>query len=424
MKAYILKKINWIFHFLAVTTVIVYAASSYNTFSANDDLCEVNFKKFHVDQESIYPSISLCFNAPFLEDRLKAYNSLINASEYEKFLLGRSDDLGRFSSIPYENVSLQDNDIFTDFERYYKTEISNSSKERNISIQSWAWFIGIMKCYTYNVPYEQGMLSSYINITFTNNVYPENKRPSDGWKKGGFHVFFHYPKHFSRSLTTNKRYWPTKTGSKKYSMRFYMKEMEVLRKRHKDTAECSDVVEYDDWLIDNITKTVNCFPPYWKNAGNVSICTNTYDLLRARKVFHDVFYVGSEYHPPCKEIRKLDIEYEDPDDVHDVPENHTQITVYFRNNFYKQIIQVRAYTLMSLVGNVGGFVGLLLGYALVQLPGLISIIHTYFNEKLHAYSSQKNEERNFEQQSPNKGNLDIIDTSEDYNTRTENKILA
>ena len=164
-------------------------------------------------------------------------------------------------------------------------------------------------------------------------------------------------------------------------MRFYMKGMEVLRKRHKDTAKCSDVVEYDDWLIENITKTVNCFPPYWKSTGNVSICSYSDDLFRVRKIFYDVFYVGSEYNPPCKEIRKLDIEYEDPDDDHDVPENHTQITVYFRNNFYKQIIQVRAYSLMSLVGNVGGFVGLLLGYALVQLPGLISVIHTHFNKK-------------------------------------------
>ena len=114
------------------------------TFSTNDDLCEVNFKKFHADQESIYPSISLCFNSPFLKDKLK------DASEYEKFLLGRSDESGRFSSIPYENVSLQYHDIFTDFERHYKSEISNSSKEKNVSIQSWAWFIGIMKCYTYN----------------------------------------------------------------------------------------------------------------------------------------------------------------------------------------------------------------------------------------------------------------------------------
>ena len=418
MKYDVLKKINWIFHFLAVTIVIVYAVSSYNTFSTNDDLCEVNFKKFHADQESIYPSISLCFNSPFLKDKLK------DASEYEKFLLGRSDESGRFSSIPYENVSLQYHDIFTDFERHYKSEISNSSKEKNVSIQSWAWFIGIMKCYTYNVPYEQGMLSSYMNITFTNNVYPENKRPSDGWKTGGFHVFFHYPKHFSRSLTTNKRYWPTKTDVKRYNMRFYIKGMEILRRRHKDKAECSDVVEYDDWLIENITKTVNCFPPYWESTGNFSICTNADDLSRARKIFYDVFYVGSEYNPPCKEIRKLDIEYEDPDDANDVPENHTQITVYFRNNFYKQIIQVRAYTLMSLVGNVGGFVGLLLGYALVQIPGLISIIHTYFDEKLHEYSSKNNEEMSIDQQSSNTGNLIIIDTPEDYDTRKKIEKLA
>ena len=35
---------------------------------------------------------------------------------------------------------------------------------------------------------------------------------------------------------------------------------------------------------------------------------------------------------------------------------------------YKEIEQVRAYDVQSLVGNVGGYIGLFLGYALRELP--------------------------------------------------------
>ena len=39
---------------------------------------------------------------------------------------------------------------------------------------------------------------------------------------------------------------------------------------------------------------------------------------------------------------------------------------------YKEIEQVRAYDVQSLVGNVGGYMGLFLGYAILHFPKLLS----------------------------------------------------
>ena len=388
------KKLSFIFHVVAIAIVITYAISSYQTFEKNDDLCEVNFKKYHSDKDSIYPSISLCFNTPFLDEKLTEHATLINVTDYQNYLLGRNEEIGPFLNIPYENVSLQEHHVFTKFVQRFKAENKSRSMEKDTSIDSWAWFIGVMKCFTYNIPYENEILSSFIEISFLNNVFPKSQRPSDGWNSGGFQVFFHYPKHFSRSLTTNKRFWPMKQNATKYSMRFYLKGMEVLKRRHKESFDCSDIEDYDDWLIKNITKTVNCIPPYWKNINNLSICKTAEDLLLARQMFYNVFYVGSEDNPPCKEISKLDIEYEEPDDVEYVPENQTQLDVYFRNNFYKEIHQMQAYTMMSLVGNVGGFVGLLLGYALVQIPGLMFMIYNCLSRKFHEHANRKQDLEN------------------------------
>ena len=39
---------------------------------------------------------------------------------------------------------------------------------------------------------------------------------------------------------------------------------------------------------------------------------------------------------------------------------------------YLEIKQIRAYSFPSLVGNVGGYMGLFLGYAILNFPALIS----------------------------------------------------
>ena len=40
-------------------------------------------------------------------------------------------------------------------------------------------------------------------------------------------------------------------------------------------------------------------------------------------------------------------------------------------NKFKEIKQVRKYSVQSLVGNLGGYIGLCLGYALMNLPSII-----------------------------------------------------
>ena len=52
------------------------------------------------------------------------------------------------------------------------------------------------------------------------------------------------------------------------------------------------------------------------------------------------------------------------------------LKVYYRPHTYREIGQIRAYNAMALLGNVGGFIGLLLGYAFVQIPMLV---HTLFD---------------------------------------------
>ena len=46
--------------------------------------------------------------------------------------------------------------------------------------------------------------------------------------------------------------------------------------------------------------------------------------------------------------------------------------IHFKSSHYKEIKQIKDFCLESWVGNVGGYMGLFLGYAICQFPDLIS----------------------------------------------------
>ena len=49
---------------------------------------------------------------------------------------------------------------------------------------------------------------------------------------------------------------------------------------------------------------------------------------------------------------------------------------------YKQIERIRAFDVQSMVGNAGGYIGLFLGYALIQLPDALASIFRWCQEKM------------------------------------------
>lgn len=55
-----------------------------------------------------------------------------------------------------------------------------------------------------------------------------------------------------------------------------------------------------------------------------------------------------------------------------------RVTVNFPTNMYMEIKQIRSYSLQSLIGNAGGYVGLLVGYSISQLPVLLLLVYRFF----------------------------------------------
>ena len=59
---------------------------------------------------------------------------------------------------------------------------------------------------------------------------------------------------------------------------------------------------------------------------------------------------------------------------HEIKDVSAKVAFVFRNQDYKEIRHKREFDFESLIGNVGGYVGLLLGFALWQIPDAIKSI--------------------------------------------------
>ena len=76
----------------------------------NEDVSQVTFKEFHETEESIYPSLTVCFSHIYYVDNFDRYGKGINFSTFSQFLSGEHWD-DKMVDIDYDDVTL-------DFDKY------------------------------------------------------------------------------------------------------------------------------------------------------------------------------------------------------------------------------------------------------------------------------------------------------------------
>ena len=85
----------------------------------------------------------------------------------------------------------------------------------------------------------------------------------------------------------------------------------------------------------------------------------------------------SEHIPPCVMIEKFIYTYDEYEAVEETGwhANETQsvfeVLLEFPDNTYMEIQQVRDYGMQSVVGDAGGYIGMFLGFALLQIPEIM-----------------------------------------------------
>ena len=105
------------------------------------------------------------------------------------------------------------------------------------------------------------------------------------------------------------------------------------------------------------------------------------------------------YPLPCQSIESLTYDYSETKGVDNNEQSRFMVIVHFPNLKYRQIAHVQEYDVESLVGNIGGYIGLFLGYSLINFPRFIISLLDIIRKKLVPIIKKKRTGKDHQQNS-------------------------
>ena len=311
------------------------------------------------------PLLSLCIKNPFLEKRLKDIDPTINNTFYLQYLKGEIY-AETYGQIDYENVTIDLDDymfiplikMFNDTQTHWAPDYAAKTYVTfNGMYGTWDDFV---KCFAVELDNDGDLIKRGISeVTFIMMLdkliadLPITK--DERYPKV---VFFkiHYPQQFLLDVNLD-RYSYIRTLEGSGLLFLTIKNLEVIKTRNKRTRMCvPDWMPYDSTILKKHVKRHGCTAPYQKRFGKFAKCTSK-EEIKDSLYRYDI--IRKMFPKACQRISKIDI------------------TSRFQGPFYlsgpklgfriiypedvKIITQSKEVDVHSLIGNVGGYIGLFLG---------------------------------------------------------------
>ena len=372
------------FRLVCILTTIALVIWCCIEFNENEDVCEVSFKKFHEDKDSIYPELTFVLPNRFDETALRSYDESFNEYNYSKFLNGVSHWDEKMLHVDFDKVSmgLEDYVLETCF---YETMFGPC--RANGLIKKYDDFGAVET--TLHFPPDK--ITWGASIKLKNSIFQNGLRPANAFHEG-LVVSFAYPNQRYRSMASVFQKWPVRTNesTKNYIMRFTLKSMEVFRRRQKKNKACYNGGDYDAKIREIIVENIGCRPIMWNTNRSKPLCTTPQSYHELVTEHFDQYTriqrKNKTYIDPCLSIQKLKIEYAEENipsrevSSEDDDDEWFKIEFHLTPNNFKEIKQARKYSVQGLVGNAGGYIGLCLGYALWNVPTIILSLWNHVKE--------------------------------------------
>ena len=357
-------------------------------FVLNKDVCLVDYQQYNQNEAFIYPSVSIVIGNPFIEQKLKGYDKSFTAQKYSNFLDGQYWN-GDMLHIGYDNVTLDIRNHLLGYEILYGENDTKFVYETPQEIARHGWNLPYVsyrgskiKSFTIDIPYVRDRYVRSLIIRLDTSIFPMGSRPqqrnynSSDDDFGSFEVYFHYPGQLFRSFMygIGKWYWPIRSddSSASYEMEFHVRGNDVMKLRNKRHLPChSNEIENDEMVLTSEFRTAGCRPPQTNFTQDLPLCRSKDDMRKAAKISYQKF---NKYEPPCQSVFHSHFDYEDIDIDDVLTPTQIRLEVHSLHPTFKYIEHIQALDAQSLIGNSGGYLGLFLGYALIQLPNAVAVL--------------------------------------------------
>ena len=324
-------------------------------YDKNEDVTLIEYLSLDKIVDMVYPEISICLFDPFLK------NDLINETQehdfsekYTNYLSGEAFDK-TFENLDYEKLTPNLIDYIEKVSIGWKPGTVYSGVCSDALTCPYLTFKNnyngfydfvFMKCYGIGIKKGYGSdILTGIKVIFKQsfaNVL--NQHPK-------FKVSINYPNQFTRPIGGARAIWMNSTRQTEV---FSITSVEILNRRNTKKKPCSsDWHIHDEKVRNEHLKNLECSAPYHKKLINVSICNTKEKMKKAR---YDGWISEQKYSEvPCQEMPYVDYRH---DQLGSTGSCNLWINYPTKAKFVKQLKDVDAHTL---VGNIGGYIGLFLG---------------------------------------------------------------
>ena len=386
------KMIRYIFTTLSIIGTLFFVSKLLLTFSHNEDSSKLIYKNFgeFTGREVIYPMFSICIathkNKSLVQADALSMENLMKNFALKEDLVPLENKLEQ--NVTFQNVSIHLRNIVDTF----MIEDLNGNK-----LEIWENHHNQTSAFPFYKSYQDPKIMCFswntINhtLSYVKVLMLKETLAKISSKEDEYYLFLYLSNNHQliRNMVYLHRedFWflPKRSLNQ---VRIDVTGVSMLRLRHDAKTPCDQLLKNDDvaWM-QHVAQEVGCVPIYWTFLGRdhpiIPTCNSTeqYHKLQnyfARKKRNKVYEVFDLYAPPCTRMRILTsvkfLEYHEKDMF--------KIDVRYLTREFEEIQNVRDIDVESLIGNIGGYIGMILGVSILQISYFFILTCQTLTEKL------------------------------------------
>jgi hypothetical protein len=370
-----------VFHASCLLATIIFIVKCIFQYQEDSDITQVEYRTFHDLKEAIYPSISLCFLNPISNEKIvERVGPNFNQSHYSKHLWNAKRNKALLD-VDYDDVTINLFEHLLEIKLHLQNhleEISwtalqehlqvsnatkdvfkgntvitkNLTKEELLKIPHPKVYISQRrvhsKCYSVDIPFVQLNQMKSFKISINGSAFNYKIRPS----RKELTIYFHYPNQNLKAFSAANAWKSRFNESLHYVKHIYLAYVNVLHRRNKANSPCHDE-NHDEEIIRKAIANVKCKPRFIKTEDKAKFC----ETRSEHKSFYYQIHIEKQI-PPCRSLQSIYDWYEE-ENLPQLPGELPRMDLIFayEHDFYKEMIYLRGYTVESLIGNAGGYIG-------------------------------------------------------------------
>ena len=372
------------------------SVSFVNRYIENENSTAIIYKKFHEKYEDKYPTYSVCFKGTNFHwfNGLNIYNAFeLRVEQYEMMLKGNlafryeyDSSLKLFRKMPTlirngSNVRFNEFHVkISDFllEANFKTLEENHSRffgregkhfgddpPFNINYQTPE-----MICFARHSTFVQNLIRMedllILNRNLIKNVMYANAE---------LQIFIHYPGQLIQSLAIPSFHLSFPDFQPNKLLSFKLTQSTIIRRRSDYREPCNSAIQdYDIYLMNAVVNNTECIPSYWKEfvQGDsiLVLCTTQHQHQMVYEKIRNWKNIIKDHDRPCIDMHTIvGSNWLDMKGTQKSDEIHIQFN--YQEQYYQEIKYLPDFDLETFISNIGGFLGIFLGYSMLQIPEII-----------------------------------------------------